>query len=95
MVTAPLSSVTQKKDLHIGGLGADAAGALAAVTDRIPEISESWARWAQGAAREADQFLRRNPWTALAVVAAAGLAAGYLLSQQQRARGFALPGVRR
>ena len=87
MVTAPLSSVVQKKDLHVGGLGAAASNTLAAVTDRIPDITDSWSRWARGAAREADDFLRSNPWTALAVVAAAGVAAGYLISQR-RPRGI-------
>jgi ElaB/YqjD/DUF883 family membrane-anchored ribosome-binding protein len=86
MVTAPLSSVVQKKDLHIGGLGAEATGTLASVTDAVPDMAESWVRWARGAAREADDFLRSNPWTALAAAAAAGVAAGYLLSQQ-RSRG--------
>ncbi|HEX3848662.1 MAG TPA: hypothetical protein VHV81_14860 [Steroidobacteraceae bacterium] len=87
MVTAPLSSVVQKKDLHIGGLGAEAASTLAAVAEQVPDAAESLARWGRRAARQANDFLRANPWAALAVAAAAGAAAGYLLSQQQRARG--------
>jgi len=93
MITAPSSSVAQKRDLHVGGLGADASGALAAVTDRIPGLAQDWSRWARRAAREADDFVRANPWTALAVVAAAGLAAGYMLSQ--RPRGFSLDRLRK
>ena len=87
MVTAPLSSVVQKKDLHIGGLGAEAVSTLAAVADTVPEAAESLTRFARRAARQADDFLHANPWSVLAVAAAAGAAAGYLLSlSQQRSR---------
>jgi ElaB/YqjD/DUF883 family membrane-anchored ribosome-binding protein len=87
MVTAPLSSVVQKRDLHIGGLGAEAASTLAAVAGTVPGAAESLSRFARRAARDADDFLRANPWAALAAAAAAGAAAGYLLSMtQQRSR---------
>jgi ElaB/YqjD/DUF883 family membrane-anchored ribosome-binding protein len=81
MLTAHPSSVAQKRDLHVGGLGASASGALAAVADRVPEM-DSWLRTARNAAREADDYVRAQPWAALAAVAVIGLAAGYLLSKR-------------
>ncbi len=85
MLTAHPSSFDQKRDLHVGGLGANPSGALAAVTDRLPEGPEAWLRAARNAARDADSFVRANPWVSLAVIALAGLAAGYLLSQRNDA----------
>lgn len=85
MLTAHPSSFRQKRDLHVGGLGANPSGALAAVTDRLPEGPQAWLRAARNAARDADGFVRANPWAALAVVALTGLAAGYLLSRRNDA----------
>ncbi len=81
MRTAHPSSVFQKRDLHVGGLGYGASGALAAVTDPLVEASDSWLERARSAAIDADNYVHENPWAALAVVALVGLAAGYLLSQ--------------
>jgi hypothetical protein len=81
MLTAHPSSVFQKRDLHVGGLGFGASGALAAVTDPIVQASDSWLDRARRAAFDADDYVHENPWAALAVVAVAGLAAGYLLSR--------------
>jgi ElaB/YqjD/DUF883 family membrane-anchored ribosome-binding protein len=81
MLTTDPSSVAQKRDLHVGGLGVNVSGALAAVTDPATGV-ESWLRRARVAAREADDYLRDNPWTALAVAALVGLAAGYALSRR-------------
>jgi ElaB/YqjD/DUF883 family membrane-anchored ribosome-binding protein len=82
MLTADPSSVVQKRDLHVGGLGSSASGALAAVSDRLPEVSQGWLRAARNAARDADDYVREQPWAALAVVAVLGMAAGYLISRR-------------
>ena len=87
MLTTHPSSVFQKRDLHVGGLGSSASGALAAVTDPVREaadswLADSWLERAREAAQEADDYVRHNPWSAIAVVALVGLAAGYLLSQR-------------
>ena len=82
MLTAHPSSVFQKRDLHVGGLGSSASGALAAVTEPVRDTTDSWLERARDAAEDADDFVRNNPWTALAVAALVGLAAGYLLSQR-------------
>jgi ElaB/YqjD/DUF883 family membrane-anchored ribosome-binding protein len=84
MLTTHPSSVVQKRDLHVGGLGAVASGALAAVTDPMSSEAESWIRKARNAARDADDFVHDNPWAALAVVALVGLAAGYVLSRRSQ-----------
>jgi len=82
MLTTHPSSVVQKRDLHVGGLGSSASGALAAVTDPLRDVADSWLEKARDVAQEADDFLRANPLAALAVAALAGLAAGYLLSRR-------------
>ena len=82
MLTTHPSSVFQKRDLHVGGLGSSASGALAAVTEPVRDTTDSWLERARDAAEDADDFVRNNPWTALAVAALVGLAAGYLLSQR-------------
>ena len=82
MLTTHPSSVFQKRDLHVGGLGSSASGALAAVTEPARDAADSWLVTARDVAQEADDFVRANPWAALAVAALVGLAAGYLLSQR-------------
>jgi ElaB/YqjD/DUF883 family membrane-anchored ribosome-binding protein len=82
MLTTPPSSVVQKRDLHVGGLGSSASGALAAVTDPMNDGADSWLERARDAARDTDDYVHTHPWAALAVVALVGLAAGYLLSQR-------------
>jgi ElaB/YqjD/DUF883 family membrane-anchored ribosome-binding protein len=84
MMTTHPSSVVQKRDLHVGGLGASASGALAAVTDPVSGAVDTWLRKARNAARDADDYVHDNPWAALAVVALVGLAAGYALSRRPR-----------
>ncbi len=84
MLTTHPSSVEQKRDLHVGGLGSSALGALAAVTDPFADIADSWQSRARSAVREADGYVHDNPWAALAVVAVLGLAAGYLLSRSSQ-----------
>jgi ElaB/YqjD/DUF883 family membrane-anchored ribosome-binding protein len=82
MMTTHPNSVFQKRDLHVGGLGSSASGALAAVTDPVRDGTDSWLERARDAAQDADDYVRHNPWAALAVAALVGLAAGYLLSQR-------------
>ena len=82
MLVSPSSSVAQKKDLHVGGLGSGGAGAPATIVDPMIEAAGSWLYRGKMAARNTDEFVRMNPWTALALVALAALAAGLLLSQR-------------
>jgi ElaB/YqjD/DUF883 family membrane-anchored ribosome-binding protein len=84
MLTTHPSSVVQKRDLHVGGLGASASGALAAVADPMSGAAESLFKKARNAARDADDYVHDNPWAALAVVALVGLAAGYVLSRRSQ-----------
>jgi ElaB/YqjD/DUF883 family membrane-anchored ribosome-binding protein len=83
MLTAHPSSVVQKRDLHVGGLGSNATGALAAVTDPVGEAAQTWLRRTREAVRDADDFVHDNPWAALGIVAVLGVAAGYLLAQRR------------
>jgi ElaB/YqjD/DUF883 family membrane-anchored ribosome-binding protein len=80
MLTAHPSSVAQKRDLHVGGLGANAGGALAAVTYPLLD-SADWIDRTRDAARNADDYVRDSPRAALAVAALVGLTAGFLLSR--------------
>ena len=82
MLTTHPSSVFQKRDLHVGGLGSSASGALAAVTDPVLDAADSWLERARDAVQDADDYVRDNPWAALAVAALVGFAAGYSLSQR-------------
>ena len=84
MLASHPSFGAQKRDLHVGGLGSSASVAPAALVDPMIEAAGSWAHRSKAAARTADGLLRTNPWTALAVSALVGLAAGYLLSQRKR-----------
>ena len=82
MLTTHPSSVAQKRDLHVGGLGLSVSGALAAVSEPVSGGPQSWLRSARDAARDADDYVHQNPWAALAVVALVGLAAGFVLSRR-------------
>jgi hypothetical protein len=81
MLTAHPSTVVQKRDLHVGGLGASRRGSsasLAPVSEAFIDQADSWL----DRAREAETFIRRNPWTAVALVGLLGLAAGFALSRR-------------
>ncbi|MEP6548224.1 MAG: hypothetical protein ABJD53_12235 [Gammaproteobacteria bacterium] len=82
MLTSDPNSVVQKRDLHVGGLGASVSGALAAVADPVGDGLESWVKRARYTVRDADDFVHDNPYAALAVVGLLGLAAGYLLARR-------------
>jgi ElaB/YqjD/DUF883 family membrane-anchored ribosome-binding protein len=82
MLTTHPSSVVQKRDLHVGGLGLSASGALAAVTDPVVDAADSWVDRLRTVAIEVDDYVHDKPWAALAVAALVGAAAGYLLSRR-------------
>jgi ElaB/YqjD/DUF883 family membrane-anchored ribosome-binding protein len=84
MLTTHPSSVVQKRDLHVGGLGESASGALAAVADPDADLADSWLARARDTAQAADDYVRERPWSALAVVALLGLAAGFLLARRSQ-----------
>jgi ElaB/YqjD/DUF883 family membrane-anchored ribosome-binding protein len=79
MLTAHPSTVVQKRDLHVGGLGAShRVSSAAPVSEAFIDQADSWL----DRAREAEIFIRRNPWTAVALVGLLGLAAGFALSRR-------------
>jgi ElaB/YqjD/DUF883 family membrane-anchored ribosome-binding protein len=82
MLTTHPSSVVQKRDLHVGGLGLGASGALAAVTAPVRDATDSWLERARDMARDADDYVHDSPWAALAIVGLVGLTAGFLLSRR-------------
>jgi ElaB/YqjD/DUF883 family membrane-anchored ribosome-binding protein len=82
MLTTSPSSIIQKRDLHVGGLGSSASGALAAVTDPMGDEADSWIRRARNAARDTNDFVQTKPWSALAIATLVGMAAGFLLSRR-------------
>jgi ElaB/YqjD/DUF883 family membrane-anchored ribosome-binding protein len=82
MLTTDPSSVFQKRDLHVGGLGSSASGALAAVTDPVRDAADSWLEKVRDAVQEADDYVHRNPWAALAIVALVGVTVGFALSRR-------------
>ncbi len=82
MLTTHPSSVAQKRDLHVGGLGSSATGALAAVTDPVLDAADSWFDRFRDVVRDADEYVHHRPWAALAIVAVVGVTAGFLLSRR-------------
>jgi ElaB/YqjD/DUF883 family membrane-anchored ribosome-binding protein len=79
MLTAHPSTVQQKRDLHVGGLGSTrSTSSLAPVSEALIDEAGSWL----DRAREAETFIRRNPWTAVALVGLVGMAAGFALSRR-------------
>jgi ElaB/YqjD/DUF883 family membrane-anchored ribosome-binding protein len=92
MMAAQNSVFSEKKDLHVGGLGANAQARLATLADPRGHdtLSRPFLQQAreavQSAAREvvqnANYALRDNPWAALGLGAALGLTVGYLLSRR-------------
>ena len=81
MLTAHPSTVFQKRDLHIGGLGSsrvDTPALVAANSELLLDRANSWLN----KARDLEDFIRANPWTAIALAGLAGLAAGVALSRR-------------
>jgi hypothetical protein len=85
MMVTNSGSGTQKRDLHVGGVGSSGSGAPAMIVDPMIEAAGSWLYRSKRAARNVDEYVRANPWTALVFVALAGVAAGFLMSQRTHA----------
>jgi ElaB/YqjD/DUF883 family membrane-anchored ribosome-binding protein len=91
MMVARNGSFSQKKDLHVGGLGTVGGlgnnvqprlAAAAATQFDAMGASRHLLNQAREAAKSANHVLRNNPWAALGLGAALGLTAGYLLSRR-------------
>jgi ElaB/YqjD/DUF883 family membrane-anchored ribosome-binding protein len=81
MLVSP-NGANQKRDLHVGGLGADPANTIAAVIDPLMDASENWVQKARALVSTADDYVRTNPWQALGVMAILGVTLGYLMSRR-------------
>ncbi len=93
MIAARNTVFSEKRDLHIGGLGANAQARLATMADpkghdaiiRAPflqQAQDALRSAARQAAQNANYALRNKPWAALGLGAALGLTVGYLLSRR-------------
>jgi ElaB/YqjD/DUF883 family membrane-anchored ribosome-binding protein len=79
---ASLNSSAAKKDLHVGGVGAEASSTLASVIDPLMDASENWVRKARDFVTGADEYVRANPWQAVGVIAMVGVTLGYFLTRR-------------
>jgi ElaB/YqjD/DUF883 family membrane-anchored ribosome-binding protein len=79
-----VNSAAGRKDLHMGGLGADPAASLAAVMEPLVDASEDWLQKARELVRAADDYVRENPWQAVGAVALLGVTLGLVLSRRSR-----------
>jgi len=94
MIAARNSVFPEKKDLHVGGLGANAQARLATMADPkrhdaiiralpfLQQAREAVQSAGRQAVQNANYALRNNPWAALGLGAALGLTVGYLLSRR-------------
>jgi ElaB/YqjD/DUF883 family membrane-anchored ribosome-binding protein len=82
MMTSRNSAIAEKRDLHVGGLGASASAGLATMIEPLMDVRGPWLRKVRDMAQSADDSLRDNPWAAVGLIALVGLAAGYLLSRR-------------
>jgi ElaB/YqjD/DUF883 family membrane-anchored ribosome-binding protein len=73
MMTNRNSAIAEKRDLHVGGLGANASAGRRRMQ---PWVHRAKAR---NAVDEAKDYVRDNTWTAVGIAAFIGLAAGYVL----------------
>jgi ElaB/YqjD/DUF883 family membrane-anchored ribosome-binding protein len=83
-MSTPMSNHhVEKRDLHVGGIGASSvSGTLAAAVDPLIDASENWMQRMRDLARSADEFVRDNPWQAMGAVALVGVTLGYLLARR-------------
>jgi ElaB/YqjD/DUF883 family membrane-anchored ribosome-binding protein len=94
MIAARNTVFSEKKDLHVGGLGANAQARLATMADPkardaiirarpcLQQARDAAQSAARAAVKNANYALRNNPWAALGLGAALGLTVGYLLSRR-------------
>ena len=94
MIAARNSVFSEKKDLHVGGLGANAQARFATMADPkghdaiiralpfLQQAREAVQSAGRQAVQNANYALRNNPWAALGLGAALGLTVGYLLSRR-------------
>jgi ElaB/YqjD/DUF883 family membrane-anchored ribosome-binding protein len=86
MIAARNSVFSEKKDLHVGGLGANARARFATLADPrghdTIQLSRPFLQQAREVAQNANYALRDNPWAALGLGAALGLTVGYLISRR-------------
>lgn len=61
---------------------ADLEGKLSDTVVRLQEVQEELKFRARYAARTADVYVHENPWRSMAIVAAAGIVVGFLLSRR-------------
>jgi hypothetical protein len=76
-----------KRDLHIGGLGANSASVPnllyeSGEADSAEWIENPWIERTRAALRDADHFVHTRPWTALGIVAVLGVIGGLILAQR-------------
>jgi ElaB/YqjD/DUF883 family membrane-anchored ribosome-binding protein len=86
MLVSP-NGATERKDLHVGGLGAAssrtfAPASLASAIDPLVDASENWVQKAREFVSSADDYVRNNPWQALGVMAILGVTLGYFMSRR-------------
>jgi ElaB/YqjD/DUF883 family membrane-anchored ribosome-binding protein len=81
MITSARAA-NEKRDLHVGGLGYDPSGALAAVVDPLVDASQNWVQKARELIDTADDYIRDNPWQAIGAVALLGVTVGFLLARR-------------
>ena len=65
-------------------LGRECVGCPGGGDRAAVDLVDSWLDRARDTAQAADDYVREQPWSALAVVALLGLAAGFLLSRAAR-----------
>jgi len=77
-----------KRDLHIGGLGANSGSAPTLPYDPVDEDSGEWIesnQWIEKtrtALRDADHFVHTSPWAAVGIAAVLGVVGGLILAQR-------------
>jgi hypothetical protein len=72
----------EKKDLHVGGLGASQGSGTGYVTDNLIGDADSWIQKTRDAVADADEYVRQNPWAALGVVAVVSFALGLIVARR-------------
>lgn len=82
MIATKNSGYSQKKDLHIGGLGAKSDVDSLIWTDDFIDETGSLGAQLQAAATQAEEFVRARPWQAIGLVAIVSFTAALLLARR-------------